>query len=392
MRDAPGVGEAQTPVVAESSDSSGSSRTRAIGARVLTIVAVLLALVGMVAFYVEHTALDDEGFETISRNMIENDEIRTQVAAKSVDTLFENVDVEAAIAERLPPAQQGLAPVLAGLARSGADRAAEAALERPRVQTVWVETTTATQRQLVRLLDDDTTFIQTEGGAVVLDLRPIVIELGDQVAVIGRVAERLPESSGRIAIIEESQLEAAQTATRILREVADWLWLVALAVAALAIWLARGRRRLELRALALGLLAVGLLLLAVRRFAGDYLVDELAKDDAVEPAAHAAWSILTQVLADRAWVWIILGVVALAGVWLVGESRRSADARRAAAPVLENRVSTYAITAGALLVLTLIAPAIARGWLSALVLIALVVAGVEVVRNVVLREAHQLER
>jgi hypothetical protein len=392
MRDAPGVGEAQTPVVAESSDSSGSSRTRAIGARVLTIVAVLLALVGMVAFYVEHTALDDEGFETISRNMIQNDEIRTQVAAKSVDTLFENVDVEAAIAERLPPAQQGLAPVLAGLARSGADRAAEAALERPRVQTVWVETTTATQRQLVRLLDDDTTFIQTEGGAVVLDLRPIVIELGDQVAVIGRVAERLPESSGRIAIIEESQLEAAQTATRILRAVADWLWLVALAVAALAIWLARGRRRLELRALALGLLAVGLLLLAVRRFAGDYLVDELAKDDAVEPAAHAAWSILTQVLADRAWVWIILGVVALAGVWLVGESRRSADARRAAAPVLENRVSTYAITAGALLVLTLIAPAIARGWLSALVLIALVVAGVEVVRNVVLREAHQLER
>ena len=38
--------------------------------------------------------------------MIENDEIRTQVAAKAVDTLFANVDVEAAIAERLPAAQQ----------------------------------------------------------------------------------------------------------------------------------------------------------------------------------------------------------------------------------------------------------------------------------------------
>ena len=175
----------------------GTSRTRVIGARVLTILAILLALVGMIAFYVEHTALDEDGFETISRNMIENDEIRTQVAAKSVDTLFENVDVEAAIAERLPAAQAGLAPVLAGLARSGADRAADAALERPRVQTVWVEVTTRTQRQLVRLLDDDTTFIQTEGGAVVLDLRPIVIELGDQVAVIGKVAERLPESVGK---------------------------------------------------------------------------------------------------------------------------------------------------------------------------------------------------
>ena len=362
---------------------------RVIGARVLTILAILLALVGMVAFYVEHTALDEDGFETISRNMIENDEIRTQVAAKSVDTLFENVDVEAAIAERLPPAQQGLAPVLAGLARSGADRAADAALERPRVQTVWVETTTATQRQLVRLLDDDTTFIQTEGGAVVLDLRPIVIELGDQVAVIGRVAERLPESSGRIAIIEESQLETAQTITKILRAVADWMWLLALVVAALAVWLARGRRRLELRAIALGLLVVGLLLLAVRRFAGTYLVDELAQDDAVKPAANEAWDILTQVLADRAWVWIILGVITLLGVWFVGDTGRAAQARRATAPALENRVTTYGIAAVAVLALLLVAPQISRGWLSTLLLIALVVVGIEVVRNIVLREARQ---
>ena len=367
----------------------GRSWMRVIGARVLTVVAILLALVGMVAFYVEHTALDEEGFEAISRQMIENDEIRTQVAAKAVDTLFENVDVEAAIAERLPPAQAGLAPVLAGLARSGADRAADAALERPRVQTVWVEVTTRTQRQLVRLLDDDTTFIQTEGGAVVLDLRPIVIQIGDQVAVIGKVAERLPESSGKIAIIEESQLETAQTATKILRSVADWMWLVALVVAALAVWLARGRRRLELRAIALGLLVVGLLLLAVRRFAGDYLVDSLVKDDAVKPAGHDAWSILTQTLADRAWVWIILGVVTLLGVWFVGDSARAARARDAASPVLESRPTTYAIAAGTLLALVLVAPQIARGWLSALLLIALIVAGIEVVRNIVLRDAQQ---
>jgi hypothetical protein len=365
------------------------SWTRVIGARALTVLAILLALVGMVAFYVEHTALDEEGFETISRNMIENDEIRTQVAAKSVETLFENVDVEAAIAERLPPAQRGLAPVLAGLARSGANRAADAVLERPRVQTVWVEVTTRTQRQLVRLLDDDTTFIQTEGGAVVLDLRPIVIELGDQVAVIGKVAERLPESSGRIAIIDESQLETAQSVTKVLRAVADWMWIVALALAALAIWLARGRRRLELRALAIGLVLVGLLMLAVRRFAGDYLVDQIAKDDAVKPAAHDAWRILTQTLADRAWVWIILGVVTLVGVWFVGDTRRAAQARNAAAPVLESRPSTYTFAAVVLLVVALVAPPIARGWLSALVLIALVVAGIEVVRNIVLRDAQQ---
>jgi hypothetical protein len=360
---------------------------RLIGARAFTVVAILLALVGMLAFYVEHTVLDEDGFETISREMIENDEIRTQVAATTVDRLFANVDVEAAIAERLPPAQQGLAPVLAGLARSGADRAAEAALERPRVQTLWVETTTATQRQLVSLLDDETEFIQAEGGTVVLDLRPLMLETGEQVVVIGRLAERLPESSGRIAIIDESQLETAQTITKILRAVADWMWLVALAVAALAIWLARGRRRLELRALAIGLVLVGLLMLAVRRFAGGYLVDELAKDDAVKPAAHDAWSILTQTLADRAWVWIVLGIVTMVGVWFVGESRRAGQARRAAAPTLESRPTTYAIAAAALLVVALLTPPIARGWVTAVVLIGLVVAGIELVRAIAHREA-----
>ncbi len=379
------MSDAEKPEPKESTKPGGPSKARIIGARVLTVVAILLALVGMIAFYVEHTVLDDEGFETIARNMIENDEIRTQVAAKTVDTLFENVDVEAAIAERLPPAQQGLAPVLAGLARSGADRAADAALERPRVQTVWVEVATRAQRQLVLLLDDDTTFIQTEGGTVVLDLRPLVIQIGDQIAVIGKIAERLPESSGKIAIIEESQLETAQTATKVLRAVADWMWLVALAVAALAIWLAKGRRRLELRALALGLLVVGLLMLAVRRFAGDYLVDELVKDDSVKPAAHDAWSILTQVLADRAWVWIILGVITLVGVWFVGDTARAAQARRAGSPVLESRPTTYGIAAVALLALVLVAPQLARGWLTGLVLIVLAVAGIEVVRGIALR-------
>ena len=171
-----------------------------------------------------------------------------------------------------------------------------------------------------------------------------------------------------------------------LRAVADWMWLVALAVAALAVWLAKGRRRLELRAIALGLVVVGLLLLAVRRFAGDYLVDSLVKDDAVKPAGHEAWSILTQTLADRAWVWIILGVVTLVGVWFVGDGARAARARGAAAPALEKRVTTYVIAAGALLALVLVAPQIARGWLSALILIGLIVAGIEVVRNMVLRE------
>ena len=51
---------------------------RVIGARVLTVAAILLALVRMWSRSMSRTRLSiRRGFETISRNTIENDEIRT---------------------------------------------------------------------------------------------------------------------------------------------------------------------------------------------------------------------------------------------------------------------------------------------------------------------------
>jgi hypothetical protein len=372
----------------EAARAEKAGRGRLIAARALTVLAVLFALIGMLAFFVAHTVLEESGFRAISRQMIESDAIRTQVANTAVDSLYANVDVEAAIAARLPEAQKGLAPVLAGLSRSGADRAALTALERPRVQAAWVLSTTAAQRQLVHLLDDKSKFVETDGGKVVLDLHPIIIDIGDQVAVVGKLSQRLPPTAGRVVLIDESQLETAQTLTRILRSVANWMWLLALATAALAVWLARGRRRLELRALALGVLVVGLLMLVVHRAGGNYLVDHLAKDDTVKPAVKDAWNILSQTLVDRAWVWIILGTALLVGVWFVGDTGRALQARRASWPVLENRVLTYSLLAGLVIVLALIAPLFTRGWITSLAILVLAVVGVEVVRTIVDREQH----
>ena len=95
----------------------------------------------------------------------------------------------------------------------------------------------------MKLLEDEGELIRTEGGVVVLDLGPIITELGEQVPAIASAVEDLPESAGRIEILESDQLDTAQTITSILKVLANWLWIVALLLAALAIWLARGRRR-----------------------------------------------------------------------------------------------------------------------------------------------------
>lgn len=369
--------------MAESQPTSGKGR--AIGARTLTVIAAVIALVGSLAFYVERTLLSEDGFEEIATEMIQSPEIRSQVAATAVEELYANVDVEAEIANRLPEAQKALAPVLAGVVQQGAQEAANRLLERPRIQTLWVRTATATQRQVVKLLDDEGRFVDTEGGVVVLDLRPIIVAIGNESGLVASLADRLPADSGRVTIVTSEQLDTAQTVTRILRALADWVWIIALLLAAAAVWVAKGRRRIELRAIAIAAIVVGVLELLVRRVAGTYLVDQLTTD-ATRPAGQDVWSILTQGLADRGWVLIILGLLLLVGVWLVGSTGLAGRARRLVAPVAEKPLWTYGAVAGLVVVLAALVPLFQRGWLSFLVFIVLLAIGVEVLRRFVLEE------
>ena len=60
------------------------------------------------------------------------------------------------------------------------------------------------------MLDDDLTAVQTEGGHVVLNLNPLVVQLGDQIAIVGNLANKLPPDAGRIQLMKADQLETAQ--------------------------------------------------------------------------------------------------------------------------------------------------------------------------------------
>jgi hypothetical protein len=363
-------------------------RGRVVLARALTVLALLIGFVSMLAFTLERTVLDESGIERIATDLIQDDEIREQVGLTAVEQLYANVDVEQRIAARLPEGQRALAPTLAALSRQAADQAADRLLERPRVQAAWVAVATRTHEQLLDLIEDEGQFVRTGDGKIYLDLRPVIVTLGDQIAPIGELEEQLPPSAGRIELIEAGQLDTVQTAVRVLRALAAWLWVPALVLAALAIWLAGGRRRLEIRALGIGLLVVGVVLLFTRQTVGTYLVDELTSD-ATQPAGSNAWNILTQALADRAWVWIALGALVLVGTWLVGPARPTARARIALRPAAASIVWTYGLVAGLMVVLATFLPAFQRSLLVGLVFLALLVAGVEVVRRFILSDTAQ---
>ena len=356
-------------------------------ARILAGLGVILAVLSLLAGYVRFQGLDTDTVTETAGDLIADDEIRDQVAASLVDSLYANIDVAAALEQRLPPDQKGLAgPAAAGL-REFSERAATRMLERPRVQEVWVNTVTRAHRQLINLLEDDVGALSTENGALVLDLQPLVIQLGERVAVVGEVAERLGPDAGRVEIMEAEQLETAQDLTQILKFLGTWLWLLPVALWAVALWIARDRRRSILRTIAFGTILAGLLVLVVRRLGGSFIVEELVPSTAVQPAAQDAWDILTAQLRDGGFTFIGLGVILLVALWLAGASPSGVSARRGLAPYLARPEIAYGVAGGLFLLLLWWSPTVQTTRVPLMLAAALVLAfGVELLRRQTARE------
>src|SRR5262245_6419749 len=85
------------------------SRARRIGARSLTVLGIVLALVSLISVYVHYELVDDSTFRDTSRLLVQNPAIQQQISTTAVETLFANVDVADRIEARLPAAQKGLA-------------------------------------------------------------------------------------------------------------------------------------------------------------------------------------------------------------------------------------------------------------------------------------------
>jgi hypothetical protein len=364
---------------------------RMLIARSLVVLGALFVIVSLLAGYVRFQALDTDTVENTAGELIADPEIRDQIGATLADELFTNIDVEAALREQLPTDQQGLAAPITGALRLGAEPAAQRLLERPRVQELWVRSITESHRALIRLLEDDTGALETQGGNVVLNLRPLVIQLGDRIAIFGRVSERLPADTGVITIIEADQLETAQDLTQIMKVLGMWLWLVPIALWAAALWLARGRRRAILRMIAFSSILAGLIVLVARRVAGSIVVDELAPTESVREAAGDAWDILTSLLRDGGLTLLGLGVIILVAVWIAGPSKRATYSRRLLAPYIARAEIAFGAAAAFLLLLVWWGPtAQTQRWPLVLAAAVVLAFGVEVLRRQTAEEFPEL--
>lgn len=356
------------------SGRTGEPRRRRGIVYTLIVAATLLGFISAFALWANRQLLETDTWTNTSSKLLENPDIRSQVANYMVDTLYANVDVQAELQGALPPRLQRLAgPAAAGIRELALDLANEA-LQRPRVQQLWEDANRTAQQTLLRVVK--------HGGdePVTLDVGTIVDQLGQELGI--NAAERLPPNIAQIKVVSNDDLVKVNDLLNLLRIVA-WVTIVlTLLLFALAIYLAEGWRRQALRSVGFALIAVGILVLVVRTVAGNAIINHLATTESVRPAVRATWEIGTSLLNAQGGAAIFYGIFIVIGAWLAGPRGFARSTRKAITPVLENRLVAYAALAFILLLLFLWSPTPGFQRLpTALLLIALSVIGLEFLRR-----------
>ena len=207
------------------------------------------------------------------------------------------------------------------------------------------------------MLEDKTGYrISTGNGTVTIDLHQLVVELGTSLGVSQERLDKLPAKAGVITLMSSDQLGAAQKGVKLVHVISGFFVILVLGLYALAIYLARGRRRETLRNVGWAFIIVSVLTLVLRRFVGNYVVDTLTQPTGEKPV-RAIWLIGSSILGQIGRAGILYGAVAVLGAVLAGPTRLATTVRRWLAPYLnERQVLSWTVLATAFVLLVLWGP------------------------------------
>ena len=346
----------------------------------LLVLATVIGIGATFAIWVNRQALNTSNWSATSGQILQDKQVQTALSAYLVRELFSNVDVSGELQTVLPKQLQPLAgPAAAGLQQL-AGQLAPRVLASPVVQGAWVQANVAAHKELLRVLNGGGPVVSTQSGVVSLNLHTLVSQLAATVGLSSQAAAvqsklqgstgatvralaqnklgvTLPPASGQLVILRSNQLKTAQDIAKAIKGLAIVLPALGIGLFALAVYLARGRRRRTLRTTGWCFVAIGAALLVIRRVAGDAVVNGLVKISSNRPAAHQVWSIGTSLLRDIAVAMIAYGIVIVASAWLAGPTRPATEIRKALAPSLRDSPAVaYCTVGGVLVLLVLIGP------------------------------------
>jgi Short C-terminal domain len=359
----------------------------------LIVLASLLGVLSIMAGWINRQLLDNHEWDKASARIVRDPTVRETLSIYLVNSLYDNVDVAAALGQRLPPNVRPLAGPAAGALRQPATDSVRFLLARPRAEQLFIDASSRAHQGLINVLENKTgAGISTGNGVVTLNLGGLVTQLGGDLGLPDSALAKIHSNAGRITLMRSSELGLAQKGVQAIRVLSVWLLVLVLAMFAWAVYLARGHRRETLRTIGWAFVFVGFLVLVARRVAGNYVTDSLAGPQFQDAAQHV-WLTMSSILGQIGRETVFYGVVGLLGVALMGPGATATSVRRRLAPVLNTRpgLTWGAFAFGFLLLLWWGGLLALRTWWETLILLGILAGGLEALRRETLREFPDAE-
>ena len=147
---------------------------------------------------------------------------------------------------------------------------------------MWRQANHAADQTLVSIVNGGKGAVNSNNGVVVLDLSGIIKSITDRLG-LPDVSGKLPPNVAHLTILKSDQLELVQNGGKAIKGLALALTILVPLLYALALLLARGRRRKTLLTIGIAAVAAGVVVLAGRSVIETQTINSLVKNDANHP-------------------------------------------------------------------------------------------------------------
>jgi hypothetical protein len=315
----------------------GGGFWRGLAVWILIVLACFLALGGSLSVWVKTTTLDTNTFVKTVAPLVKDDAVATAVSNAAVKQLFATYDVtgklqsgldqlDAAIKQALPPnapipdvSLSAIAkPVSNGL-QTVAQKIAKEILQSKAFYTVWEKSLTTAHELMVNVVTGKKdAVITSQGDTVVLNLGELLTQIKDQLVQSGLTfLEKvpIPADFGQIELFTSKQLGAAKSGVKLLNTLSWVLPLLSLIFFALAVGIAKNKRR-TLMGAGIGLAVAMLLTLILLKVTHAALFDMIKEQNLA--AANIIWSTVLSGLKQGIRGLLALGLVVSIGAAVAG--------------------------------------------------------------------------
>ncbi len=334
-----------------SAGPAGAGRTtaRRWAVRGLMVVVVLGLFTSTLAVWSHRALFNTDVWVENADALVADPAVTSALADKLTDQIVNGLQLQSRLRNRLPQDQQFLAvPLTAGITQL-VERLTTEFLQSETFKEYWSKANRIVHDKIVAFLRGDTTRLQLEeGGAVVLDLTPVVAAIsaklqgivpesvqqeGIQIDKLGidvppgeirtqleqAFGVQLPQDFGRFTVFQSDQLAVVQQAVTLFDRLVVLLPLLTLLLAVVMVVVSVHRLR-TLLALGVALVVSMILTNALFQAVSNQVVGLITGTGAKSAALTLTANLLAQLRGITNWV-LVLGLVLAVGAFLAGDSR-----------------------------------------------------------------------